>query len=91
MLARSLAAFLTVFAVADAGYIHRGPELPEGYTEGSIVWTGFEHLLKNSGANHPADIKALEGASFNGTIEVCNPIFRMTYICSCNPIFDSLT
>ena len=64
------AIFLMVFGVSNAAFIHRGLELPEGYSEGSITWSGFEKVLNDSSLTHSADVQDLEGRTFTGTIQV---------------------
>ena len=73
------AVFLMVFGVSNAAFIHRGLELPEGYSEGPIVWSGFEHVLNNSDLVHSANVQDLEGRTFTGTIQVRDSLREGTY------------
>ncbi|KAK7753976.1 hypothetical protein SLS62_004075 [Diatrype stigma] len=71
MLAFFFTLFFAVLAVAgkSQGFIHRGVELPDGYTESEVIWTGFEHFLDDSDKLPSANAKALTGLSFNGTVQ----------------------
>ncbi|KAI1258200.1 hypothetical protein MGN70_001249 [Eutypa lata] len=44
-------------------------ELPEGYTESEITWTGLEHLLDDSEGVNASAIKAVAGLSLKGPIQ----------------------
>lgn len=53
-------------------------ELPEGYTESEITWTGLEHLLDDSEGVNASAIKAVAGLSLKGHIQVS--ITQMKYL-----------